>query len=129
MSLSDSSWLAANSSCDNHTMLTKDEFKISLFLRCDLLEPNLLSKCDGCGQPFTIEYTLCYEKGGLITARHDHLKFKLVNLLGSILPQSHIEIKLALPCSADQHGSNRLFRDTLARNTQKGEKHLCLIFN
>ena len=120
--MSDSSWLSANPSNDNYTALTKDEFKISLFLRHNLPAPNLPSKCNGYGQPFTIEDALCCKIGGLITARHDHLKFELANLLGNVLPQSYVKIEPTLPYAADQYGSNRLVSDASARNIWKDNK-------
>ena len=41
LSRTDSSWLSANLSCDNHTILIKDKFKTTLFLRHNLLVLNL----------------------------------------------------------------------------------------
>ena len=62
------------------------------------------------------------QKGELITARFDYLKFKLANLQGDLLPQSCIKIELWLPYCTNQNGPNRLNSDDSARNMWNDDK-------
>ena len=107
--------LATNPSNEKHTILTRDKFKITHFLRCNLAVSNLLLKCDGHGQYFIIEHVLYHKKRGLTTARYDHLKYKLANLLGEVLPQSYIKIEPTFPRSSDANNNNRLVGDVSAK--------------
>ena len=55
------------------------------------------------------------KKGRLITARHNYLKFELINLLEDISLESYIKIELLLPYSAKLNNYNRLVRDISAK--------------
>ena len=128
LSLSDSSWLSANPSYDNNTILTKDEFKILLFLRYNLPVPNLPKICDGCGKPFTVEHALIYKKGGLIIARHDHLKYEIANLFNNILPSSQIKIEPKLLIAENEKDEDRLVGDISVKDIWNDDRTSILIY-
>jgi hypothetical protein len=55
----------------NGTILSAEEFRDSLGLRFGLTPASLPSRCDGCGQRFTLEHAMTCAKGGLVLSRHN----------------------------------------------------------
>jgi hypothetical protein len=83
-------WLTTAPNTRNNTCLTDAEFKDSIRLRFDLTPANLPQRCEGCGQPFSVEHALTCKKGGLIVQRHDNLKFVWHKLSSIALSQSAV---------------------------------------
>ena len=54
--------------------LSKTEFQDSLAIRYGRCIPNMPSKCDGCGEDFTVQHALSCKKGGLVTLRHNEIR-------------------------------------------------------
>ena len=85
-------WLTAMPSLRDGTELSRLEFLDSLRVRYRLEPLNLPSTCDGdgCGQPNTARHAMCCKKGGLITHRHDELKFEWAHLCSQAFQPSRV---------------------------------------
>ena len=78
-------WLQIPPSYINGTCLSDLEFRDSLHLRYARTPPNLPTHCDGCGAKFSIAHGLECKKGGLVTQRHNEIKFELQDLAARAL--------------------------------------------
>ena len=65
------SWLSTTPHRLNGTVLSAEEFRDSLRLRCGFQPQNLPTSCDGCGAAFNVEHALSCKKGGLVWLRHN----------------------------------------------------------
>ena len=83
-------WLTVQLSTVNGTELGAQEWRDALFLRYGLDPPDLPTHCDGCQAKFSISHTLDFQKGGLVTARHNELRDGATNLAGKAFTPSHV---------------------------------------
>ena len=60
-----------------HFDLALIEFRDALDLRYLQTPPSLPSRCDGCGESFTLQHGLDCPKGGLIIRRHNEMRDRL----------------------------------------------------
>jgi hypothetical protein len=92
-------WLSATPSEVNGTVLSKQEFRDTLLIRCARSPGDLPSHCDGCGAKCSVRHALQCKHGGLDIGRHDEIKGELGDLgtkaLGSIAVRDEPRIN---PC-------------------------------
>ena len=67
-------WLTALPSQHDHFCLSKQEFRDAISVRYHKTLKNAPSLCDGCGDVFTLQHSLCCKKGGLVTLRHNEIR-------------------------------------------------------
>ena len=83
-------WLTVLLSTVNGTKLGAQEWCDALFLWYGLEPPDLPSHCDGCDANFAISHALDCKKGGLVTARHNELCDRVVDLAGKAFTHAHV---------------------------------------
>ena len=74
----------------NGTGLGTQEWRDVLFLRYGLEPPDLPRHCNGCQSKISISHALDYQKGGLVTARHNELRDRVADLAGKTFTPSHV---------------------------------------
>ena len=67
-------WLSVIPSTVNGTELGAQEWRDSLFLRYGIDPPDPPDHCKGCGVALLIYHSLDFNKGSLITERHNELR-------------------------------------------------------
>ena len=70
-----------------HFDLAPIEFRDALALRYLRMPPGLPSRCDGCGESFTLQHGLDCPKGGLIIRRHNEIRDCLGDMAALVWPQ------------------------------------------
>jgi hypothetical protein len=83
--------------------LSGEEFRDKLNMRHGRAPLNMPSKCDGCGEHFTIEHALSCKVGGNVKHGHDQLRDQTAFLLG--LGFSGVRTE---PCTLDRSKLGRL---------------------
>ena len=74
----------------NWADLEAQEWRYSLFLHYVIKPPELPSYCDGCGTYFFICHPPYFQKGGLITARHNEIRDGVANLAVKAFTPAHM---------------------------------------
>ena len=82
-----SHWLTTFPLERNHFDLAPIEFRDALALRYLRTPPGLPSRCDGCGESFTLQHGLDCPKGGLIIRRHNEIRDCLGDMAALVWPQ------------------------------------------
>ena len=77
---STSHWLTVLPLASDHFDLSAVEYRDALCVRYALPFLSVPSKCDGCGDCFTIQHALSCKKGGLITQRHNEIRDSIGDL-------------------------------------------------
>ena len=72
------SWLTAEPSFENGTILNKSEFRDAVCLRYGFLVDGLPTECV-CGAEMTVDHALTYASGGHLMARHNEIRDVLAN--------------------------------------------------
>ena len=62
----------------------------AFFLRYGLDPPYLPTYCDGCNAKFTICHALDFNRGSLVTTRHNELLYGVADLAGKAFTPSHV---------------------------------------
>ena len=70
-----------------HFDLAPIEFRDALALRYLWTPPGLPSRCDGCGESFSLQHGLDCPKGGLIIRRHNEIRDCLGDMAALVWPQ------------------------------------------
>ena len=70
-----------------HFDLAPIEFRDALALRYLRTPPGLPSRCDGCGESFSLQHGLDCPKGGLIIRRHNKIRDCLGDMAAQVWPQ------------------------------------------
>ena len=83
-------WLTVQPSKLNVTELGAQEWRDAFFLQYGLKPPDLPKYCDGCNAKFTICHALNCKRGGLVTARHNKLWYRVADLVGTAFTPSHM---------------------------------------
>ena len=83
-------WLAVLPSTVNGMELGGQEWRDAFFLQYGLEPPDLLSHCDGCDAKFTLRHILDCKKGGLVTERHNELRYGVADLAGKAFTPAHV---------------------------------------
>ena len=78
-----SSWLTAEPSFSNGTVLNKSDFKDALCLRYGFSLDGLATACV-CGADLTVDHALTCPSGGYPTARHNEVRDLLADVLRSV---------------------------------------------
>jgi hypothetical protein len=78
-------WLTAMPDTLNGTVLSSEEFRDSLRLRCGLLPNALPAKCDGCSKNFSVEHGMSCKAGGLVLLRHNDVAWEWHRLCAQAL--------------------------------------------
>ena len=74
----------------NGTEMGAQEWRDPAFLRNCLDPPDLPKYCDGCNAQFLICHALDYNRGGLVTARHNELRDRVAYLAGKAFTLSQV---------------------------------------
>ena len=82
-----SHWLTTFPLEHYHFDLAPIEFRDALALRYLWTPPGLPSRCDGCGESFTLQHGLDCPKGGLIIRRHNEIRDCLGDMAALVWPQ------------------------------------------
>ena len=82
-----SHWLTSFPLEHYHFDLAPIEFRDALALRFLRTPPGLPSRCDGCGEIFTLQHGLDCPKGGLIIRRHNEIRDCLGDMAALVWPQ------------------------------------------
>ena len=80
----------------NGTDLGAQKWRDAAFLRYGLEPPDLHKYCDGCNDQFSIYHALDCKRGGVVTARHNELCDKVVDLAGKAFTPSHVRKDLLI---------------------------------
>ena len=105
-------WLTALPHNLNGTVLSAEEFRDNLRLRCGLQPQHLPARCDGCSDRFTVEHALQCHTGGLILQRHDDLAGEWHQLCAEALKPSAVTDEPRIPnyqpaqAAGAPHGNN-----------------------
>ncbi len=75
------------------TELTKHEWLDNIALRYGSRPPHLPSRCDGCGEGFTVEHALNCKKGGLVGIRHDDARDEWAHLCSLAFANAKVVIE------------------------------------
>ncbi|KAL7475656.1 LOW QUALITY PROTEIN: hypothetical protein ACHAW6_003456, partial [Cyclotella cf. meneghiniana] len=75
------------------TELTRHEWLDNIALRYGSRPPNLPSRCDGCGEGFTVEHALNCKKGGLVGIRHDDARDEWAHLCSLAFTNARVVIE------------------------------------
>ena len=70
-----------------HFDLAPTEFRDTLALRYLRTPPGLPSRCDGCGESFSLQHGFDCPKGGLIIRQHNKIRDCLGDMAGMVWPQ------------------------------------------
>jgi len=92
-------WLTAMPLRLNGTELSALEFRDALRMRFGLKPSNLPDRCDGCGDPFSVDHAMSCRKGGLVTHRHDDVAGEWHQLCASALSPTKVTDKPIIPQS------------------------------
>ena len=102
------SWLSCIPDRFSGNALTCLEFRDNLCLRYGLKITDLPSKCDGCGNRFSVEHGLSCKIGGLVGTRHDDVRDEWAHLCSLATTASKVSIEpLIFPDGAAPHGATR----------------------
>ena len=82
-----SNWLTTIPLERYHFDLAPIEFRDALALRYLRAPPGLPSRCDGCGESFTLQHGLDCPKGGLIIRRYNEIRDCLGDMAALVWPQ------------------------------------------
>ena len=94
-----SSWLTAEPSFSNGTVLNKSDFKDALCLRYGFSLDGLATACV-CGADLTVDHALTCPSGGYPTARHNEVRDFLADVLRSVC--ADVEVEPQLLCYNDE---------------------------
>ena len=72
------------------TELGAQKWRDALLLRYGLEPPDLPTHCYGCQAKFSISHSPDFRKGGLVTARHNELRYGVADLAGKAFTPSHV---------------------------------------
>jgi hypothetical protein len=108
-------WLSIIPNCFEGTELSREEFQDNLATYYGLCPRGLPKRCDGCREPFTVEYGLSCKKGGFVGQRHDEVCEELAHLCSMALTPSQIssepEIFYGRDLTAAQRPANEVLGD------------------
>ena len=96
-----SSWLAAIPLKDMNFDLSKREFRDALRLRYNWPIPDSPSVCV-CGCSFTVDHAMIFQRGGLVTQRHNEIRDLEAELLDMVCYDVAIEPALQ-PLAGEEH--------------------------
>ena len=100
-------WLSCIPSRLNGTELSAEEFRDNLRLRYNLKPLFMPEKCDGCGQPMTVEHALSCKVGGLVHIRHDDVADEFGHLCALALKPSRVTHEPVInSCGGSTESSN-----------------------
>ena len=83
-------WLSVFPSTVNGMDLGAQEWRDSLYLSYGINIPHLLEHCYRCGAAFDICHTLDCKKVGLITARHNDIRYGVSDLASKAFTPTHV---------------------------------------
>jgi hypothetical protein len=95
-------WLTAMPSKLNGTELSALEFRDALRMRFGMKPNNLPERCDGCGDPFSVDHAMSCRKGGLVIHRHDDVAGEWHQLCASALSPTKVSDEPLIPQSQVQ---------------------------
>ena len=100
----------------NEAVLRLQEWRDYLFLSYGVDTPDLPDHCDGCGAAFDILLAIEYNKGGLITARHNKLCDGVADLVIKAFTPTHRcdEHKIYTGCAV--HGEKEKLKGSLFKD-------------
>ncbi len=75
-----SNWLTCKLSVRGNFVQTKWEFEDPLALWYGFAFEELPSRCDGCDQLFDVSHALTCKRGGLVTQRHNEIRYGVTDL-------------------------------------------------
>jgi hypothetical protein len=131
------SWLSVQPLNICGTVLSAQEFRDSLSIRYGKTPTDLPTKCDGCGNKFSVRHGMECKKGGLVIIRHNEIRDELHDLAAQafnnssvrdepqIHPSRHEEQKEA---SEESPESQQVIR-TLSKQASSEERGDILIRN
>ena len=88
-----SSWLTAEPSFENGTVLNKSDFRDAVCLRYGFLVDGLPTECV-CGAEMTVDHALTCASGGYPMARHNEVRDVLADVARSVFSDVETELQL-----------------------------------
>ena len=73
--------------------MSRQEFLDNARIRLNLKVLNLPQHCNGCGTGFSVEHALSCKKGGLVSIRHDDVRYEAGALAELALPKNRVSCK------------------------------------
>jgi hypothetical protein len=106
-------WLSVIPNCFDGTELSHEKFKYNLAICYGLRPRGLPEHCDGCREPFMVEYGLSCKKGGFERQQHDDVCEELAHLCLMALTPSQISSKLNIFYGRDLTAAQRPANEVL----------------
>ena len=75
-------WLTLLPISQYGTDISREEFRDALQWILDITLQDPLMACNGCSDPFTVDHTCCYKRGGLVVLQNNLLNKEEADMYG-----------------------------------------------